>query len=232
MAKYHFEPDERDSSLFGSLGTIVGLVTDPVATVVGLAVNSANRQSSNNGIFPVDVDTDTGKVTVTPRQGKEKGRGVILNRMAREYAGATEAFLQQVYDSGVAFKAKGQAAYRPMANDIAKLKPAGAPSIEEPAPPEVINLPRNDTGQNFMGGFIPPGGMGGFSQMTPASQLALTRGSRRAGGGGRKRRRKSAKKTKTRKTRTRRTKKKGKRFTKGSAAAKRYMAKIRRKRRK
>lgn len=81
-----------------------------------------------------------------------------------------------------------------------------------------------------MGGFIPPGGMTGFSQMTPASQLALTRGAR----GTRTRSTKRRKSRKVKKTRTKRRKSakrgKAKRFVKGSAAAKRYMAKIRRKR--
>jgi hypothetical protein len=81
-----------------------------------------------------------------------------------------------------------------------------------------------------MGGFIPPGGMAGFSQMTPASQLSLTRGARgtRRVGKRRKTRTKRAKRAKVRRTKTRRGKKA--RLVKGSAAAKRYMAKIRRKR--
>lgn len=41
---------------------------------------------------------------------------------------------------------------------------------------------------------IPPGGFAGFSQMAPASRLALSRGAPRATGGGRRRRRKTAKK--------------------------------------
>jgi hypothetical protein len=228
VAVYNFVPDERDTpGLGGFLGHLAGLVTDPVMEIIGLATDSAQKSGSNNGIFPVTVDTTTGKVTVTPRQGVEKGRGVLLNRMAREYASATEAFLQQVYDSGQVSKVPGQQAYAPIARDIAKLKPEEPLSPEEP---ETITLPRSDTGQNFMGGFVPPGGMAGFSQMSAASQLALTRGGRKSSGG-RKRRTKRAKVRKTRKTRTKRAKKgKAKRFVKGSAAAKRYMAKIRRKR--
>jgi len=75
---------------------------------------------------------------------------------------------------------------------------------------------------------IPPGGLAGFAQMTGASKLALMGG--RRGGVTRKRRTKRRKAPKTRK---RKTRKAGKRkLVKGSAAAKRYMASIRRKRRK
>jgi hypothetical protein len=231
MTIYRFEPDPRDTpGLLGALGAIVGLATNPVETVIGLAVDKAGKSGGNSPMYPVEVDTETNQVTVFARQGKEKGRGVLLNQMARDYASTTQAFLQQVYDTGLVTMTKDQRAYRGVAQDVAKLKPPSAPS-SQPAPPEVIQLPRGDTGQNFMGGFIPPGGMAGFSQMTPVSQLALT-GRRRAGGGGRKRRRKSAKRSKTRKTAKRTRRGKAKRFVKGSAAAKRYMAKIRRKRRK
>jgi hypothetical protein len=147
----------------------------------------------------------------------------------QETANKALPLLQQVYNTGLLVPGIPKA-YSGMARDIAAI---GAAKLAQPVPvaqpPEQITLPRTDTGQNFMGGFIPPGGVMGFNQMTPASQLALTRGGRGRSTGARRKKRKT--KTKTRKTR--RTKKaKGKRFTKGSAAAKRYMAKIRRKRKK
>lgn len=75
------------------------------------------------------------------------------------------------------------------------------------------------------GQFIPPNGLAGFMQQTPAVQ-ALYKGSR---GGGTRRRRKAKKKVRAAAKRTvkRRVKRAGKKLAKGSAAAKRYMAKIR-----
>ena len=75
--------------------------------------------------------------------------------------------------------------------------------------------------------FIPPNGFAGFAQQTPAVQSIYRKG--RNGGSGRKRRRKAAKKAAgTARRRVRRAAAgKAKRFTKGSAAAKRHMAKLR-----
>lgn len=77
---------------------------------------------------------------------------------------------------------------------------------------------------------IPIGGFAGFAQQTPAVQ-SLYRGASRSGAsrGGRRRRKKTA--SAPRKRRAKRAGgggRKLKRLKKGSAAAKRYMAKIRR----
>lgn len=78
---------------------------------------------------------------------------------------------------------------------------------------------------------VPPGGFAGFSQMTPASQRAL--GARSGNGNGTRRRKRKASTRKGSAKRKRTTaKRKAGRLVKGSAAAKRYMASIRRKRRK
>lgn len=77
-----------------------------------------------------------------------------------------------------------------------------------------------------MGAFMPPNGFAGLAQQTPAVQALYSRG-RRTMSGGRKRRRVA--KSTTTSSRKRRGKKKLARLVKGSAAAKRYMAKIRRK---
>lgn len=71
--------------------------------------------------------------------------------------------------------------------------------------------------------FIPPNGLAGFAQQTPAVQ-ALYRRRRSGGGGGRRRKKKAAGAVKRRK---RTARKKISKFTKGSAAAKRHMAKLR-----
>lgn len=77
---------------------------------------------------------------------------------------------------------------------------------------------------------IPPGGFAGFAQQTPATQALFQRagrvGGQRSAAKRRKRKKTAAKKTTRRRTRG----KKRARLVKGSAAAKRYMASIRRKR--
>lgn len=75
-----------------------------------------------------------------------------------------------------------------------------------------------------MSQFIPPNGFAGFAQQTPAVQ-ALYRGGRRAGSK-RRRKRTTAKKAAPRRRR-RVAAKAGGKFTKGSAAARRHMAKLR-----
>lgn len=85
---------------------------------------------------------------------------------------------------------------------------------------------------------VPPGGFAGFSQMAPASQSALTKGT---GGGGGRRRRKAKKSAAPKRRRRkasksaapkRRRKSRGGKLKKGSAAAKARMAKLRRMRKK
>jgi hypothetical protein len=82
---------------------------------------------------------------------------------------------------------------------------------------------------------VPPGGFAGFAQQTAATQELFRRAGRLGGQATqRKRRRKTAKKKAVRASGRRRTRRAGKpaRLVKGSAAAKRYMASIRRKRKK
>lgn len=83
-----------------------------------------------------------------------------------------------------------------------------------------------------LGQFVPPGGFAGFAQQSPAVQALLQKT-----GVARKPRRKTTRKKATRKKATRRAParrrstaraKKPARMVKGSAAAKRHMAKLRR----
>lgn len=79
-----------------------------------------------------------------------------------------------------------------------------------------------------MSQFIPPNGMAGFAQQTAAVQ-AIYRGKRGNGGGRRRRKKKAAGVVARGKRKVKRAaSSKAKRFTKGSAAAKRHMAKLRR----
>ena len=115
--------------------------------------------------------------------------------------------------------------------------PTKVPSVPTaaPSPAAVSILPFMGSGGGIpvsMRQFIPPNGLAGFAQQTPAVQSLY----RKAGGGGaRRRKRKSAKKVTragvrrvARKAKTRA----GSKFTKGSAAAKRHMAKLRKMRKK
>lgn len=93
--------------------------------------------------------------------------------------------------------------------------------------------------------FVPPGGFSGFAQQTPATQALLSAGggTRKRATGTRKTRKRPAKKrpvrrrsTKSRPTRARRSRVKGGKkpayMVKGSPAAKRRMAQLRKMRRK
>ena len=75
--------------------------------------------------------------------------------------------------------------------------------------------------------FIPPNGLAGFAQQTPAVQALYRKG--RSGGSGRRRKKKAAGAVKrvSRRKSAKAASRKAKRFVKGSAAAKRHMAKIR-----
>jgi hypothetical protein len=78
---------------------------------------------------------------------------------------------------------------------------------------------------------VPPGGFAGFAQQTAATQELFRRAGRLGGQRTQRKRRKSAKKKAVRASgRKRRSGGKKARLVKGSAAAKRYMASIRRKR--
>lgn len=73
---------------------------------------------------------------------------------------------------------------------------------------------------------IPPGGFAGFAQMTPAGQSALARAVLPAKGRPRRRKASADAKPAGNRASIRRRKRKGK-LVKGSAAAKRYMAALR-----
>lgn len=80
---------------------------------------------------------------------------------------------------------------------------------------------------------VPPGGFAGFSQMTQAQQREFQGAMRSNGNGTRKRRTaRAATRSGTAKRKRSTRARKANRLVKGSAAAKRYMAKIRRMRKK
>jgi hypothetical protein len=208
-----------------------------VGTILDAALDSRsakdNQVNQQTAMFPFTVDDEYDSLNFDLPPIPNNPRVVPYYRAREATANAALPLLRQSYESGVVVPGLPKA-YQAAGREVAAIGAAKLARVPAPEqPPEQITLPRSDTGQNFMGGFIPPGGMAGFSQMTPSSQLALTRGSRRSSGTRKRRksRKTKTKRTKTRRTKTRKTKKgKAKRFVKGSAAAKRYMAKIRRKR--
>lgn len=239
MTVYRFDPPTRKSRGGNPLAGLLHFVQDPVGELLEVALTSRGAKDDVRNIqadglpFVVDDEYDTLNFDLPPIPTNNP-RIVPAYRAREETAAKTLPLLQQTYATGVLMPGIPPQ-YRAQAAEVAKIGAAKLARGPTPVqPPEVINTsidvlqPRSDTGQNFMGGFIPPGGMAGFSQMTPASKIALTRGARRSGGG-RKRRTKTAKVRKTRRTKTKRSK--PARLKKGSAAAKRYMAKIRKKRR-
>lgn len=78
---------------------------------------------------------------------------------------------------------------------------------------------------------IPPNGFSGFAQATPAAQIMQGAGLRTKNGTRRRKRKASNGKVRHFKGSKRRTTKRPARLVKGSAAAKAYMAKIRKRRR-
>ena len=81
---------------------------------------------------------------------------------------------------------------------------------------------------------VPPGGFAGFAQQTDATKALFARAGRKGGlrSAAKRRRKKAAKPRRASRGRARATRRGKARLVKGSAAAKRYMARIRRKRRK
>jgi hypothetical protein len=241
-------PKKPGGGLLAAVRGVTQFYANPLGTIVGAADRShstSEEAKETYGTLPLEIDTATGLVQFQ-RMPDAKGRGqLVVNQ--RNAAGAdAQRVLQQVYDTGV-LPSKIPVGYLAAAKIVQQLHTTDPPeylanfqhAIDQDVADKAAaaqtgvrnNPPFPVWESDNMGILIPPGGMAGFSQMTGASKLALTRGSRRSSGGGRKRRRKSAKRTKTRKTRSK-TRKSKKRLVKGSAAAKKYMASIRRKRRK
>jgi hypothetical protein len=227
---YTFQPKYYEGPNLG--GKFLQVIRDPIGTFVEDAAQHHDRAGKNAGVYPVQVDDEWDTVTVVDPgpAGALFGIGKPANK---QNAATAQELLQKTYDTGV-IQPGIPVGYRQFGADVAGI---GAARLARPAPPAqpVIPATRTDTGQNFMGGFIPPGGVMGFAQMSPASQLALTRGARGTRRTTSRRRKKRSTRSKTRSTRKRSKRASGskkRKLVKGSAAAKRYMAKIRRKRRK
>lgn len=136
-------------------------------------------------------------------------------------------------------------------NNVAPPAPTGVYTGEPVAPPppsspaDVPFVPVGGSGGGIgsiviplLGGnvsnlIVPPGGFAGFAQQTQATQALFQRAGRLGGvrSARRRKRRTAKKKAAAAPRRRRRTRSSPKRLVKGSAAAKRYMARIRKMRR-
>lgn len=98
-----------------------------------------------------------------------------------------------------------------------------------------VSIPLTGDPRDMRSIVVPPGGFAGFAQQTPATQALFQRAGRIGGkrSAAKRKRKKSAKKRVARAAPKRRRRAKSKRparLVKGSAAAKRYMASIRKRR--
>jgi hypothetical protein len=209
--------------------------TSPVTTILGAATSRTPKDAKNAYYaLPIEVDTVAGTArAIELPAAKGKAGAVVSARNA--YARQGAAAVQEAFQSGVV-PLKVPAGYRAAAELAAGFEHE-LPELAEPeSPAQDIPFKQFDYGEdNNMGGFLPPGGLAGFSQMVGASKLALTRGGRGRGRVSRKVRARRKKKGAGRPRKVGRPKKRArragkKRLVKGSAAAKRYMASIRRKR--
>jgi len=229
-----FDPPKRPRhDPWDVIKTFGRFAVSPIETVLGLATSREPKDWGQvYNTVPVEFNTDTGAVAVeTTKETMGKGRAKWQPKNAdRE---RVQGLLQTTVNTGV-IPDTLPIGYLPVAEQLAKLgqeyprqayyrwpKVDNAPAPEQPLPEQT---------ENFDMGILPPGGLAGFAQMMPASKLALMGGRRTRSTGGRRRKRK-AKKTAKRRTRRASAKRGKKRLVKGSAAAKRYMASIRKKRR-
>jgi hypothetical protein len=227
MPVVRYDPPKKPGG--GILNAVKGVVrfyTDPVGTILHAATDKQPKEDKAiYGTLPIEVDTETGKVTaitVDKFAGKATYSVNLRNTQGRQAAAA----LEQTYATGELPQSLPPG-YRATAQMIADLHHSNPIEVAEDLPP-AQDQPGDSQWGYDMGGFLPPGGLAGFSQMMGVSKLALTRGSRGKSVRSGKRRRK---RTKTAKPRKRKAAKRSKaRLVKGSAAAKRYMASIRRKR--
>jgi hypothetical protein len=188
------------------------------------------------------VDTDNATVHYEPLPAA-KGKAAYVVNARNANAAEAARLLQQTYYTGVV-PDKVPPGYRAAANIVAQLHQTDPPEYLQravDANDELLAYRANrvqpvaeptgvDTWETQMPGFLPPGGMAGFSQMTSASKLALAGARRRTS---RKRRTKKRSKTGTKRkktTKVRSRKSSRRKLVKGSAAAKRFMANLRKRR--
>lgn len=222
MPVVRYDPPKKDRN---PVATFRQFFTSPIETVLRLATTKEPKELGAMYISrPVEIDTETGQVTVE-KVNRKGGRDIQLVHLMNSRADEAQKAIEIAFNTGQAPELVPPG-YRFVVDHAATLKADfDEPQEAEQSPP----FQQFEGGDQLMGGFLPPGGLAGFAQMTGASKLSLLRGGKRRATTGRKRRRKAKKSAAPRKRKTTRRKSKRK-LTKGSAAAKRYMASIRKKR--
>lgn len=219
------------------VGGVRDLVASPAAFALGTVIDARTKPTGNKQFVPFEFDTETLDVTMlNPNTITDRGHPSFLAQSLLQAQYRTsrtiEQYLENTLRTGVVDSRLPSTYREAAAAALAARPPPGAtPTWTEETTP-------------MAGTFIPPGGMAGFLQMTPASKIALTGRSRSTTGTKRRKKRSktTSRKRKTGKTSSRRKSKsagttsrkksrRGSRLVKGSAAAKRYMASIRKKRR-
>lgn len=213
------------AALFGAFGSAAGA---KIGDMLGGAL------FRKEPVFPIEIDTETNKLRLLapdPTQSINRKTKTLAPRITALNS-AVESALQGVWDTGT-ISAQVPKRYRDVATEIisqrALLRVEAEPAPASPAITEGAQY----TGTYSMAGIVPPGGFAGFAQMTPASKAAqgfgklLGSAKRYTSRIGRKKRKKRAGGKRKRKASGKR---KGRKLVKGSAAAKRFMANLRRKR--
>jgi len=168
------------------------------------------------GTRPVEIDTETNNL-------------VVLDKRGNPINSATAKLLQEVWTTG-SVPSNLRQKYWKTAQEIFRQRQDYYQAAAPVSPVETETSGAQYTGANSMIGIVPPGGFAGYAQMTPASKAAQAVNSVKNFFGKKRRKKRKASGTKTRKKRASGKKRGGKRLVKGSAAAKKYMASIRRKR--
>lgn len=209
--KTHFEPIGKvlDTATFGI----------PIASS---SLRALDKLFSGPKPLPIELDTETGvaRLVHTP---KTPGNGPSARNNALAEMESTirarEAMISDAWRTGT-MPASLPKKYRAQVQALLDQR------AEFYTPPAAATPDFIQYGGD-MSSIIPPGGFTGFAQMTSASRAALTNGLRGLRGT-KKRRSKKAKKAGTKRRRSR----KGKKLVKGSAAAKKFMANLRKRRKK
>lgn len=216
----------------GALAAAKALPLSPVAPFIGAYFGDLFGQVVSNfgkdPTYPFEVDTETNKLTLItpPPQFPKAPKYKALQPRIDAANEKVRAALQASWDTGVVATGVPKRYIDEVETLLAQR--AGVWQDTSPAPSSTDAVGAQYTGDYSMAGIIPPGGFAGFAQMTPASKAAqgfgkLLRSARKA-----TRRKKKAKAGKRKRKAS--GKRRGKKLVKGSAAAKRFMANLRRKR--
>lgn len=216
-----------------TVGTIIGKAFGgPGLVLFGAKMGDSFGKliSKKEPVFPVEVDTETNVLRLLapdPKASINTKTRVLAPRIDK-LNNQVQSALQEVWNTG---QIVGQLPkrYRDLASELLSQRAILYRDTQPPAVSPTITEGAQYTGEYSMAGIVPPGGFAGFAQMTPASKAAQGFGKllKSVRGATRRKKRKSKAGGKRKRKASGR---KGKKLVKGSAAAKRFMAALRRKR--